>query len=598
MLDNFQNRSGGDSAFRSSDRPATIVGSGASPTSALRSEPQPRRLSLSSLESALPEPSHSRSISGSSSRSPLLPPDSPTSPSGAGLSHRRGISVPALGGSHDLPALSPSVPFANFDVVAPVSPADRRIGTPVPPLSPTNARPSQGGAGSAIVVPPHRNSLSQDEKRDLVKRSKKLEQMFGVPLEEAAAGRVLVGGQPLDGHDPTKLGALQITPTRPSKGRRRSASFPPPSPTSASFEDAQFFLNASPTSQGPRRLSPPNLGSSGMVRSVSSPNSTSPITDDVFLPDTPTLPNAIQFSALGGTSALQKEERRRKLAKLQRLLGERVPAELALNQAPGRWTSSGAQGMGRSGSRLGGMLKGKLGFGQAHRDEHLKRDEGFVVVDQDALAAAEQQTSQSSTPSAPIKGLARARKLEHLFGDLPPPNLYRGHAHHLSASEPLHRVSSTSSAARSIHSFRTSIASLQYLAEQDPDTLDRITEEYATSVRTPATITLEEPSPTLSQGTNGDDEDDDRADEGDAARAMAKNVERRESAQSAGSSASHRRTVKKAQKLASFFGTTRGEVWGLLLDDLEAAITEEDGLDDEERAEVLGGVHRLRQTGI
>lgn len=334
--------------------------------------------------------------------------------------HRRGISVPGLA-TYDLPVPSPSVPFSNFDVL-PVSPTDRRIATTSAgagqPASPTYARAPAGGA--AIPVPPARNALSQDEKRDLVKRSKKLERMFGVPLEEAAAERVLVGGQPLEGaQDPERLGTggQEGTPVRPGRGRRRSASFPPPSPTSASFEDGHFFANASPTSPGARRLSPPHLGSVGMVRSVSSPNATSPVTDDVFLPDTPTLPSASHFAALGGTAALQKEERRRKLAKLQRLLGERVPAELALNREPGRGLAPGGHHMGRSGSRLGGILKGKLGIGHGHgqRGEEVRRDEGFVVVDRQAWGGGEQQqAAKGSTPTSQIKGLARARKLEQV----------------------------------------------------------------------------------------------------------------------------------------------------------------------------------------
>ena len=57
------------------------------------------------------------------------------------------------------------------------------------------------------------------------------------------------------------------------------------------------------------------------------------------------------------------------------------------------------------------------------------------------------------------------------------------------------------------------------------------------------------------------------------------------------------RAIKKAAKLASFFGTSRGEVWGLLLDDLEASIAEEE-MTEEEREEVLGGVAKLRHSRV
>lgn len=61
-------------------------------------------------------------------------------------------------------------------------------------------------------------------------------------------------------------------------------------------------------------------------------------------------------------------------------------------------------------------------------------------------------------------------------------------------------------------------------------------------------------------------------------------------------SAATRLTSKRATKLSHFFGTTRGEVWGMLLTDLQTAIEEEDDLEPEEKAEVLSSVKRLRDT--
>lgn len=59
---------------------------------------------------------------------------------------------------------------------------------------------------------------------------------------------------------------------------------------------------------------------------------------------------------------------------------------------------------------------------------------------------------------------------------------------------------------------------------------------------------------------------------------------------------SHRRTIAKAAKLSNFFGTSRGVVWKVLLDDLSDVIREETDMEEEERAEVLEGVARLRMS--
>lgn len=58
---------------------------------------------------------------------------------------------------------------------------------------------------------------------------------------------------------------------------------------------------------------------------------------------------------------------------------------------------------------------------------------------------------------------------------------------------------------------------------------------------------------------------------------------------------SHAASVRKAQKLSSFFGTTKGEVWKRLLDDIGVAVEEDEALEEEERKEVLESLERLRE---
>lgn len=64
------------------------------------------------------------------------------------------------------------------------------------------------------------------------------------------------------------------------------------------------------------------------------------------------------------------------------------------------------------------------------------------------------------------------------------------------------------------------------------------------------------------------------------------------------SNLSQSRKIQKAAKLASFFGTTRGGLFSSILDDLEAAIGEEEGMDEDERAEVLLAVAKLRSSSL
>lgn len=156
-----------------------------------------------------------------------------------------------------------------------------------------------------------------------------------------------------------------------------------------------------------------------MARSTSSPMPLTPSTESFR----PPIPNASSFSALGGTPELVREERRRKLAKVQRLLGEKVPAHLALNDEVGGRTGS----VGRKG--IGGMLKGALGIGRSGSKGSETKDQWFEraeltkpveVVEREGSAGARESSSQIA-PVGPIKGMAKARKLEQVRSSLLPP---------------------------------------------------------------------------------------------------------------------------------------------------------------------------------
>mgnify|MGYP001575121195 CR=1 FL=1 len=222
------------------------------------------------------------------------------------------------------------------------------------------------------------NTLTAEERRDHVRRTRKLQNLLGSPLDERT-----LRGRSLDVSRPT--------------GRRHS--IPPPSPTSPH----EFDFGR-----------PVGLGSSvSMARSSSSPIPLTPSTESFR----PAIPNASSFSALGGTPELVREERRRKLAKVQRLLGEKVPAHLALNDEVGGRMGS----VGRKGIR--GRLKGALGIGRRGskgsetREQWFERAETTRVVememDREESSVARETTSQIA-PVGPVKGMAKARKLEQV----------------------------------------------------------------------------------------------------------------------------------------------------------------------------------------
>ncbi|KAL8291617.1 hypothetical protein RQP46_001875 [Phenoliferia psychrophenolica] len=466
----------------------------------------------------------------------------------------------------------------------------------------------------------------------LVRKSKKLNKMFGVPLEERAAEEVLVR-RPRESddsdfdlnlqHETLRRGS-SFTTTTPT-GRRRRNSFPPGSPTSP--RKNPFGDDNSPG------------GGGGGAESVSMGRSSSSPLDSFFNPD--------RRGSLTDTDEpfVRREERRRKLDKVQRILGERIPVGLVLSDHPVDATTSDASV---------GMVRGNI--------------EVEVEVEAEEMAKASSVAKKDATP---VQMLARTRKMENVFGALPPSSMYLASSHHRSASSPFDSALDRRARARyshasfetnrtsisTIESYRNSIASLQYLAETDPAALSEITRVYAQDGRIPSSPLTTSTSRTLpdpkwddspsSAGpleiTDSDKEieagfrmryrsgqvsaegevlsdegsafepevevevelgsasggDEEVVGEGEGEAGKAKEGEKKKMEEGAkgkrSSKATKRRTVRKAQKLAAFFGTTRGEVWSMLLDDLEAAIVDEEGVDDDERREVLDGVTRLRR---
>jgi len=408
------------------------------------------------------------------------------------------------------PPPTPARPFADLAPAVPhvrgaspgAGPSPRRALGPPSPTSPrrvsldsaldaqrgtgTGTSTSSGAGGGAL----HCDSLSAEQRRALVRRSKKLEGFFGAPIQESAAARVLVDRRPGaaagsgvagkgDG-----LGRDEVSPTSasfpaevqpalapssaaagsadpPTSTSSRRASLAPPDPTSG-------YAFGSPASRSSRldarrpsalSLSASSQGShSSLARHPSSTSTTSPSLSPRSPTGRPHLhrsssspsrgrrsssfsslaePQHTYFSerVLADRARDERDERRRKLDKVRRVLGERVPLALVV---PGEETAPapatmGAHPMGRDRSR-GGALRDRLmrrphghGHGGAagggaagHAPEPLAGggDAGWRYVepqwDEGAQGGGEDggETLKKGRPG--VNALHRARKLENV----------------------------------------------------------------------------------------------------------------------------------------------------------------------------------------
>lgn len=223
-------------------------------------------------------------------------------------------------------------------------------------------------------LPPAKNFLSEAERTDLVRRSQKLQAYFGKPLEEDTAEKLLVrpGSFPSSPHEqpyaPSPLGAHD-----------------------ALFSGTSTVFLAEPLS--PRTHDP---------------------LDDYSPVDSPPAWHSLSSSPPLLSSAQQlREERRRTIAKLERLLGERVThIELDTTGSAGSNSSS----MGRSSSRIGELIKGagdklKLHKRSSSEIQRDARDEQWVIVNE---PMAPSSPSLLPPVGGSLEGLTKSRKMENV----------------------------------------------------------------------------------------------------------------------------------------------------------------------------------------
>lgn len=242
----------------------------------------------------------------------------------------------------------------------------------------------------------------------------------------------------------TSKSASVTTQPKPAMHHRRS-SYPPPSPSPfSSFADEYVIVPSNMLS--PTSTFSTSPSSTPMTRAISTPSPKSPLLYSFASPPspdseltTPSIPNSSSFSALGGTKLQQKEERRKKLDKLQRLLGERVPAHLALNDLPGRGMSITELNLANSNQNfnnaspkgVGRLLKGAImginnrsssgNWAESYNQSIRNRPEEEILIinlpegsdGSDANSAISPGTRGGEGDQS-VLGMAKARKLEQV----------------------------------------------------------------------------------------------------------------------------------------------------------------------------------------
>lgn len=193
------------------------------------------------------------------------------------------------------------------------------------------------------------NTLSEEQRRELVRRSKKLEGFFGVPFQEEAAQRVLVnscsttlrGDQRRATRLPGGSGAddadFSLAPTS-SRGSSSVQDVQPISPRSVSplngpqvarSPDSRSFPLKQPAVGSGDQLAAPSMRRSSSSPSPRSPSFSSSITSGARSQSSSPPRRLSVFER--EVQARERDERRKKLEKVRRFLGERVPADLVVS---------------------------------------------------------------------------------------------------------------------------------------------------------------------------------------------------------------------------------------------------------------------------
>jgi hypothetical protein len=289
------------------------------------------------------------------------------------------------------------------------------------------------------AMPPTANALSLDQRRDLVKRSRKLQAMLGATLDESAAEYTLVQNvrtPHANVSDPPPVSpTLLRQESDPQDRATRRSSYPPRSPTSPLRRPSSATLRSPHDALGPSRataFSPQSMvstsSSSGDEAAVTSPETglDTPDTYDAAQP----WGHALYGLGLADPEARAKEARRRRVAKLQRFLGERIPVELAFAPPPPTFSHQ------RTSSRFGyAFQRASSKLGIRSRSATPRSTSSSSAVEEDLLRSSEEEARGGSrarfggvraprqtasgrlSSEQTIASIRRARKLEQVRAD-------------------------------------------------------------------------------------------------------------------------------------------------------------------------------------
>ena len=227
-------------------------------------------------------------------------------------------------------------------------------------------------------------------------------------MQEGAAERVLVDSRRVFRNDSIGGGRRQSFPPSASVGR---VIYPPSpldftSPFSPSHSPTHF-QTSQPVSPCTITDTPTTQNTIKSVASQSTPQLLSVARHRI--PSTPDSPGFPIDSAEQLAQQL-KEERRRKIRKLEKLLGERVPVHLALNAGLDDLRASGGSEsapMSRTGSqKITEMIRAKLGL--KDKGDEGAGSEQWIVVDE----PGRDSMVLPPPPVGSMEGLAKTKKME------------------------------------------------------------------------------------------------------------------------------------------------------------------------------------------
>ncbi|KEI36286.1 uncharacterized protein L969DRAFT_91132 [Mixia osmundae IAM 14324] len=422
----------------------------------------------------------------------------------------------------------------------------------------------------STLMPPTVNNLDLASRQVLVKRSRKLQDMLGATLNEKAHNDLVSSAMPasrqlldVDALEHPEGGNTPMGPSSASPAFPQRQSLDNPVRPAAVSKHSSYFFTSSESEDF--------ASSDAMSRNSSAVGSTTDYTSPEIgrMRDTKDLD---PWSCAPGdfTRAEQlraREERRRKLNKLQRLLGERVPVSLALGySAPltPREEKRRSSVMRMSTRQVGAMLRrtsSRLGV--------LKRTgsrDSLRTGNRSDLSEDDGQIGSMSDGGAPSVGdLLRAQKLEKILGKMPPagycygprsagsgtPRRTRGSSldeSDVTEDDEERQVKPMSRQASRLSAFGYITASLDWATQHDTSLLDDAASIYGTADSTLSPSTADEPCKACASPLVSSEETHERR---------------------------HDVLCKRAAKLARYFGTTSA-LMTKIIDDIEADLRDED----------------------